>query len=56
MFKKKKKQINPGKVITPVGHPNPPTKNEESIAKLLALHYRTDVEFIIPVDDYKRLL
>jgi len=54
MFKRKKKQINPGKVITPVGHPNPPTQNEQGIATLLALHYRTDVEFVVPVDDFKR--
>ena len=55
MFKKKKSQaLNPGKVIKPAAHPNPPSQIEEDIARLLALHYRTTVEFIIPIDDYKR--
>jgi len=54
IFKKKPKQFNIGKVITPVGHPNPPEPHEEEIAKILAAHYGTTVEFIIPIDDYKR--
>ena len=54
MFKKKQKQLNIGKVITPVGHPNPPEPHEEEIAKILATHFGTTVEFLIPIDDYKR--
>ena len=53
-FKRKPKQFNQGKVIIPVGHPNPPEPHEEDVAKLLALHYGTTVEFIVPIDDYKR--
>ena len=45
---------NPGKVIKPVGHPNPPGPHEEDVATILALHYETTVEFIMPIDDYKR--
>jgi hypothetical protein len=51
---KKSKQENLGKVIIPVGHPNPPEQHEEYVAKILANHFRTDVEFIVPIDDYKR--
>ena len=54
MSKKKRKQINPGRVTTPVGHPNPPEPHEVEVATILALHYQTTVEFIVPVDDYKR--
>ena len=54
MFKKKIKQLNPGKVVIPVGHPNPPESHELDAALLLSQHYQTTVEFIVPVDDYKR--
>jgi len=53
-FKKKSKELNKGKVIIPVGHPNPPASHEEDVAKLLAHHYEATVEFIMPIDDYKR--
>jgi hypothetical protein len=54
MFRKKKKQINPAQVIIPGGHPNPPESHEVDVAYILARHYRTTVQFLIPVDDYKR--
>jgi len=54
MEKNDKKRKSPGKVIIPAGHPNPPTKNEEYLAGILALHYRTDVVFIVPINDFKR--
>ena len=54
MSKKKHKQHNPGQVIFPVNHPNPPQQHEIDIAYILASHYRTTVEFLIPIDDYKR--
>jgi hypothetical protein len=54
MIRKKRKQINLGQVIIPVGHPNPPEQHEEDAAKILACHYKTTVEFIVPIDDYKR--
>jgi len=53
-FKKKPKILKTGKVIIPVGHPNPPIPHEEDVAKLLAQHYETTVEFIMPIDDFKR--
>ena len=54
MSKKKRKIANLGKVITPVGHPNPPEQHEVEVATILARHYQTAVEFIVPVDDYLR--
>ncbi|MCL1804546.1 MAG: hypothetical protein FWG28_00845 [Clostridiales bacterium] len=54
MARKKRKQQNPGKVIIPVGHPNPPEPHEVDAAMVLARHYQTTVEFLVPVDDYKR--
>ena len=54
MRKKKGKQLNPGQVIIPASHPNPPSPNEVDIALVLSRHYETIVEFIIPVDDYRR--
>ena len=45
---------NPGQIIIPAGHPNPPEQHEIDTAEILALHYRTTVEFLKPVDDYKR--
>jgi len=56
MFKfiKRPKQFNTGKIVIPVGHTNPPASHEIEVAKLLAQHYEDTVEFIMPVDDYKR--
>ena len=54
MFKKKRVEQNPGKVIIPGGLPSPPELHELDVAYVLGRHYRTDVEFIIPVDDYMR--
>ena len=53
-FIKKKQEINPGQVIIPVDHPNQPKPHEVDAAFVLARHYRTNVEFILPIDDYKR--
>ena len=54
MGKKKHKQSNPGQVIIPGGHPNPPDSFEVDVAYILVNHYRCDVIFIIPNYDYKR--
>ena len=54
MFKKKGFEPNPGKVIIPGGLPHSPEQHELAAAYALARHYRTTVEFIIPVDDYLR--
>jgi len=54
MIKKKDKSVNPGKVIIPTGHPKRPEEHEVDTAWVLARHYRTTVEFLVPVDDYKR--
>jgi hypothetical protein len=53
---KKRKQDKPSKaaVIIPQNHPNPPAKHEEDAAWILAHHYDCIIEFLIPVDDYKR--
>jgi hypothetical protein len=51
---KKDKNINPGRVIIPAGHPNPPEPHEIETARILARHFRCAVEFLIPIDDYKR--
>jgi hypothetical protein len=54
MVKKKSKQLNPGQVIIPASHPNPPEPHEIDTAWVLARHFRCTVEFLIPVDDYMR--
>jgi len=54
MAKKKRKQIASGHVNIPVGHLNPPEPHEIEAAWALAWHYKCTVEFLIPVDDYKR--
>ena len=54
MAKNKRKRINPGQVIIPANHPNPPETHEIDAAFTLARHYRCVVEFLIPTDDYKR--
>ena len=53
-WKKKIDHTNPGQVIIPVGHPNSPKSHEVNSAFFLARHYKTTVEFILPVDDYMR--
>ena len=52
--RKKDKQLNLGQVIIPVGHPNPPESHEVDAAFILARHFRCTVEFLVPIDDYKR--
>ena len=54
MGKNNKKQLNPGQVIIPVNHPNPPEPHEVDVAFILARHYRCTVSFLMPIDDYKR--
>jgi len=50
----KKRQKSRGNVIIPNNHPNPPLPHEVNIASVLAKHYKTEVEFIVPIDDYLR--
>jgi len=52
--RKKRKQINPGQVIIPAGHPRPPESHEIDAAWVLARHFRCVIEFLVPVDDYLR--
>ena len=54
MFKKKRKDENLGQVIIPTNHPSPPVQHEVDAAFILARHYQTVVEFLIPIDDYMR--
>jgi len=54
MVKEKNKKLNVGHVIIPASHPNPPESHEIDAARVLACHFRCTVEFLIPVDDYKR--
>ena len=54
MAKRKDKNQNPGQVTFSVSSPNPPLPHEIDAAWVLAYHYRSTVEFITPVDDYKR--
>ena len=42
------------KVIIPTNLDNPPKENEIQIAEIIAKHYNAIVEFLRPVDDYKR--
>ena len=53
MVMKKKPKVNP-QVIIPSNHQNPPEPHEVDVALILSRHYQTTVEFIIPVDDFKR--
>jgi hypothetical protein len=39
-------------VIVPANHPNPPESHEVEAAWILARHYSTVVEFLIPVEGY----
>ena len=54
MAKKKDKQNNSGQVMIPGNHPNPPMPHEIDAALVLSCHFQCTVEFIVPVDDYKR--
>jgi len=54
MGKKKNNNKNYGLVIIPTDHPNPPEQHEVDAAYVLARHYQTIVEFLVPLDDYKR--
>ena len=38
----------------PVGHPYPPEQHEIDAAWILARHFQCAVEFLSPIDDYKR--
>jgi hypothetical protein len=40
-------------VLIPGDHPNPPEEHEVKAAWILAQHFDTIVEFLIPVDAYK---
>ena len=51
---RQRKQKNRGQVIIPENHPNPPLPHEVNMASVLAQHFKTVIEFIVPVDDYKR--
>lgn len=51
---KKVKKSNTVHVIVPTGHPNPPEPHEIDVAWILARFFSTTVEFLIPIDDYKR--
>jgi hypothetical protein len=53
-MKRKDKRQNLGRVILPTSHPNKPEQHEIDIAWILARHFQCTVEFLIPVDDYKR--
>ena len=53
-FMSKKNKKNRSKVVIPLGHPNPPEQHEIDAAFILARHYNTKVEFIIPIYDYMR--
>jgi hypothetical protein len=41
-------------VIIPDNHPNPPDEYEQKAAWILAKHFNCIVEFIIPINSYKR--
>jgi len=54
MLKKNKKQKDVGKVILPTKHPNPPEQHEIESAYVIAEHFKCTVEFLLPIDDFKR--
>jgi hypothetical protein len=54
MEKKEYKEIDTERVVIPAGHPNPPEPHEREVAWILARHFSCTVEFLIPIDDYKR--
>jgi hypothetical protein len=54
MTKRKGRKLNPGQVVIPVGHPNPPESHEVEVAWILARYFSCEIVFLVPVDDYKR--
>ena len=54
MAKKRERKVNLAHVNIPLRHPNPPEPHEVDVAMILAIHYQTTVEFLVPIDDYKR--
>jgi hypothetical protein len=49
-----KRKMRSAQVSVPTNHPNPPAEHEVEAAWILARHFNCTVEFLIPVDDYKR--
>ena len=47
-------QHNKAQIIIPDAHPNPPEDHERLVASILASFFNCTVEFLIPIDDYKR--
>jgi hypothetical protein len=47
------KAVKEPDVIIPPNHPNPPEKHEVEAAWILARHFNTIVEFLIPIKGYK---
>jgi len=41
-------------VVIPPNLPNPPSVNEVDVAWIMARHYQQSIEFLKPIDDYKR--
>jgi len=54
MSKKKCKNQNLVQVIFPANNSKPPQPHEIDVADILAHHYHTTVNFLAPIDDYKR--
>jgi len=50
----KHEKHNLGQVVISANHPNKPEPREIDVALVLANHYGTTVEFIAPIDDYRR--
>ena len=51
---KENRTLNQGQVIVPTGNYNPPKSHEIDVAWIITRHFSCTVEFLIPVDDYKR--
>ena len=47
-------EIREAKVIIPPNLDNPPESHEVELAWILARHYGQSIEFLKPIDDYKR--
>ena len=41
-------------VIIPANLPNPPEPHEVEVARIISKHYQQTIEFLKPIDDYKR--
>jgi hypothetical protein len=48
-----RKVVQAAQVIVPTNHPNPPESHEVEVAWILARHFSTVVEFLIPVEGYE---